>query len=45
MTITRAQRNPCRFDGWLYGLCALVGALSVPMALMFFALLGRAPQW
>ena len=33
------------FDGWFYGLCALVGALTVPLALLGFALLGRALQW
>lgn len=39
------MKNQDRFDGWLYGLCALVGVLSVPLALVFFALLGRVLQW
>lgn len=37
----RAMSEQDRFDGWLYGIFALVGALTVPLALLGFALLGR----
>ena len=38
-------RNSGRFDGWLYGLCAIVGVLIVPLGMMFFMLLGMVLQW
>jgi hypothetical protein len=39
------MNNQDRFDGWFYGLCAIAGVLTVPLALVFFALLGRVLQW